>query len=108
LILRSPPQVKYHGSDDFFAKRKYIDEVLVLELHPITELRRDIKPPPLMIKTQIKENRAWLDRCFLDLSIMRLAEALIFRGVGRRATPNCLKQGPLLFESVGGSDCANH
>ena len=38
---RLPTEVKYHAVDGFFAKQKYIDEVVRLELHPITKLRCD-------------------------------------------------------------------
>lgn len=38
---RLPPQVKYHAVDGYFAKQKYIDEVVGLGLHPITKLRCD-------------------------------------------------------------------
>src|SRR5262245_3893482 len=38
---RLPPSVKYHCVDGYFAKKKYIDTVVDLELHPITKLRYD-------------------------------------------------------------------
>lgn len=38
---RLPRQVKYHCVDGYFAKKKYIDEVVSLALHPITKLRGD-------------------------------------------------------------------
>jgi hypothetical protein len=38
---RLPPQVTYHCVDGYFAKKKYIDEVVSLNLHPITKLRCD-------------------------------------------------------------------
>jgi hypothetical protein len=38
---RLPPQVTYHAVDGYFAKKKYIDEVVSLKLHPITKLRSD-------------------------------------------------------------------
>ena len=38
---RLPAEVKYHAVDGFFAKQKYIDEVVKLKLHPITKLRCD-------------------------------------------------------------------
>ena len=38
---RLPPRVKYHGVDGYYAKKKYIDEVVSLDLHPITKLRSD-------------------------------------------------------------------
>ena len=38
---RLPPQVKYHCVDGYFAKKKYIDEVVSLSLYPITKLRCD-------------------------------------------------------------------
>ena len=38
---RLPPQVKYHAVDGYFAKKKYVDEVVSLKLHPITKLRSD-------------------------------------------------------------------
>lgn len=36
---RLPREVKYHAVDGYFAKQKYIDEVLSLKLRPITKLR---------------------------------------------------------------------
>jgi DDE superfamily endonuclease len=38
---RLPPEVKYHCVDGYFAKKKYLDQVINLELHAITKLRRD-------------------------------------------------------------------
>jgi hypothetical protein len=38
---RLPPSVTYHCVDGYFAKKKYIDEVVALNLHPITKLRYD-------------------------------------------------------------------
>jgi len=38
---RLPPQINYHVVDGYFAKKKYIDEVVRLKLHPITKLRCD-------------------------------------------------------------------
>jgi hypothetical protein len=38
---RLPQRVKYHCVDGYFAKKKYIDEVVALQLHPITKLRGD-------------------------------------------------------------------
>jgi IS4 transposase len=38
---RLPERVKYHCVDGYFAKKKYIDEVVALKLHPITKLRSD-------------------------------------------------------------------
>lgn len=38
---RLPEQVKYHCVDGYFAKKKYMDEVVALDLHPITKLRCD-------------------------------------------------------------------
>jgi hypothetical protein len=38
---RLPPAVTYHCVDGYFAKKKYIDEVVDLQLHPITKLRHD-------------------------------------------------------------------
>ena len=38
---RLPKSVKYHAVDGYFAKQKYIDEVVDLKLHPITKLRCD-------------------------------------------------------------------
>jgi hypothetical protein len=38
---RLPPQVTYHCVDGYFAKKKYLDEVVRLDLHPITKLRCD-------------------------------------------------------------------
>jgi hypothetical protein len=36
-----PAAIKYHCVDGYFAKKKYIDEVVRLDLHPITKLRSD-------------------------------------------------------------------
>ena len=36
-----PPSVKYHCVDGYFAKKKYIDTGVELQLHPITKLRSD-------------------------------------------------------------------
>ena len=38
---RLPPQVTHHCVDGYFAKKKYLDEVVSLGLHPITKLRCD-------------------------------------------------------------------
>jgi IS4 transposase len=38
---RLPARVLYHCVDGYFAKKKYIDEVVALKLHPITKLRAD-------------------------------------------------------------------
>lgn len=38
---RLPATVTYHCVDGYFAKKKYIDEVVDLKLHPITKLRHD-------------------------------------------------------------------
>jgi DDE superfamily endonuclease len=38
---RLPARVQYHCVDGYFAKKKYIDEVVALKLHPITKLRTD-------------------------------------------------------------------
>src|ERR671937_1096578 len=38
---RLPPQVTYHCVDGYFAKKKYLDEAVRLNLHPITKLRCD-------------------------------------------------------------------
>jgi hypothetical protein len=38
---RLPPRVKYHCVDGYFAKKKYIDQVVGLKLYPITKLRCD-------------------------------------------------------------------
>ena len=38
---RLPVQVTYHAVDGYFAKKKYVDEVVSLKLHPITKLRCD-------------------------------------------------------------------
>ena len=38
---RLPPGVTYHCVDGYYAKKKYIDEVVSLGLHAITKLRRD-------------------------------------------------------------------
>lgn len=38
---RLPASITYHCVDGYFAKKKYIDEVVALKLHPITKLRAD-------------------------------------------------------------------
>lgn len=38
---RLPESITYHCVDGYFAKKKYIDEVVSLDLHPITKLRSD-------------------------------------------------------------------
>lgn len=38
---RLPQSVAYHCVDGYFAKKKYIDEVVALKLHPSTKLRGD-------------------------------------------------------------------
>jgi hypothetical protein len=38
---RLPERVQYHCVDGYLAKKKYIDEVVALQLHPITKLRAD-------------------------------------------------------------------
>ncbi len=38
---RLPPGVQYHCVDGYYAKKKYIDEVVSLDLHAITKLRSD-------------------------------------------------------------------
>src|SRR4029453_10248833 len=38
---RLPESVQYHCVDGYFAKKKYIDEVVDLKLYPITKLRCD-------------------------------------------------------------------
>lgn len=38
---RLPESITYHCVDGYFAKKKYIDEVVALDLHPITKLRYD-------------------------------------------------------------------
>jgi hypothetical protein len=38
---RLPPSLTYHGVDGYYAKKKYLDEVVSLELHAITKLRSD-------------------------------------------------------------------
>jgi hypothetical protein len=38
---RFPSTSRYHCVDGYFAKHKYIDEVVALNLHPITKLRHD-------------------------------------------------------------------
>jgi hypothetical protein len=38
---RLPRTIRYHCVDGYFAKQKYIDEVVALNLHPITKLRHD-------------------------------------------------------------------
>jgi hypothetical protein len=50
---RLPAGIRYHCVDGYFAKKKYVDEVVALNLHPITKLRHDANclflytgPPP--------------------------------------------------------------
>jgi hypothetical protein len=38
---RLPAGIRYHCVDGYFAKQKYVDEVVALNLHPITKLRHD-------------------------------------------------------------------
>jgi hypothetical protein len=38
---RLPPSITYHCVDGYYAKKKYIDEVVSLDLHAITKLRSD-------------------------------------------------------------------
>src|SRR5918912_637799 len=38
---RLPPSIKYHCVDGYYAKKKYIDAVVSLDLHAITKLRSD-------------------------------------------------------------------
>ena len=38
---RLPPHFTYHCVDVYFAKKKYLDEAVRLDLHPITKLRCD-------------------------------------------------------------------
>src|SRR3954452_20760061 len=38
---RLPSGIRYHCVDGYFAKQKYLDEVVALKLHPITKLRHD-------------------------------------------------------------------
>jgi hypothetical protein len=38
---RLPERVTYHCVDGYFAKKKYLDEVVALKLHPSTKLRAD-------------------------------------------------------------------
>jgi DDE superfamily endonuclease len=38
---RLPDSIRYHCVDGYFAKKKYLDEVVALKLHPITKLRSD-------------------------------------------------------------------
>jgi DDE superfamily endonuclease len=38
---RLPERIQYHCVDGYFAKKKYMDEVVALNLHPITKLRYD-------------------------------------------------------------------
>jgi len=38
---RLPSTIRYHCVDGYFAKQKYLDEVVALQLHPITKLRHD-------------------------------------------------------------------
>jgi DDE superfamily endonuclease len=38
---RLPPSIKYHCVDGYYAKKKYIDELVGLALHAITKLRSD-------------------------------------------------------------------
>ena len=38
---RLPSIIRYHCVDGYFAKQKYMEEVVALQLHPITKLRHD-------------------------------------------------------------------
>ena len=38
---RLPSTIRYHCVDGYFAKQKYMDEVVALNLHPLTKLRHD-------------------------------------------------------------------
>ena len=38
---RLPPSITYHGVDGYYAKKKYLDEVVSLDLYAITTLRSD-------------------------------------------------------------------
>jgi hypothetical protein len=38
---RLPPRIKYHCVDGYYAKKKYMDAVVSLDLHAITKLRSD-------------------------------------------------------------------
>jgi hypothetical protein len=38
---RLPSTIRYHCVDGYFAKQKYMNEVVALNLHPITQLRHD-------------------------------------------------------------------
>jgi DDE superfamily endonuclease len=38
---RLPPSIIYHGVDGYYAKKKYLNEVVSLQLHAITKLRSD-------------------------------------------------------------------
>jgi len=38
---RLPSVIRYHCVDGYFAKQKYLEEVVALKLHPITKLRHD-------------------------------------------------------------------
>jgi hypothetical protein len=38
---RLPSTIRYHCVDGYFAKQKYMNEVVALKLHPITKLRHD-------------------------------------------------------------------
>jgi DDE superfamily endonuclease len=38
---RLPTTIRYHCVDGYFAKQKYLEEVVALNLHPITKLRHD-------------------------------------------------------------------
>ena len=39
--LRLPAEIRYHCVDGYFAKQKYMTEVVALKLHAITKLRHD-------------------------------------------------------------------
>jgi hypothetical protein len=38
---RLPERIRYHCVDGYYAKKKYLEEVLALNLHPLTKLRSD-------------------------------------------------------------------
>lgn len=77
---RLPTQVTYHAVDGYFAKQKYIDEVVSLKLHPITKLRCDADclflytgPHPRRRGRKRKYDGKvnWQDlRCFADLGAL--------------------------------------
>jgi DDE superfamily endonuclease len=56
---RLPSQVTYHCVDGYFAKKKYLDEAVRLDLHPLTKLRCDADGRFLYPGPHPKRRGAW-------------------------------------------------